>query len=307
MWQAIKRGLSDAIRFPAPLAILFAMYFVGALIITLPIFSELNQTFSLSRRLAASDLARTFDVMTLVEPSTSALAVSGGELGGDIGAEGQAASPDPAAVFTGLLVSAAMLLGAALALAQLAALPGALVGGGALQIYADGRFMWRRFVWGCWHWALPFVALLILFGMLAALIALSSLAAIAALWAMGAGAWAMLVLLPVLAFYLAAAALFDYAYVIAVSEGRRNVFWALGQAFRFAFGQPLRAFGLYAALLLLGYLLIVVYNQIVSPIVPFNWAVAAIGLQQVFIAARLWARLARWASAMALYRERWAV
>ena len=61
------------------------------------------------------------------------------------------------------------------------------------------------------------------------------------------------------------------------------------------------------ALLLLGYLLIVVYNQIVSPIVPFNWAWAAIGLQQAFIAARLWARLARWASAQALYRKRRAV
>jgi hypothetical protein len=299
MWRAIRRGLADSIKFPAPLLLMFVIYLIGALMLALPIFSGLNQTFSLSCRLASGDLARTFDVITLVEPGLAARSLLAASP-----VAANAPTPDPTGMLAGLLMSTAMLLALVLGVAVLASLPNTLVCGGALRVYADGRFTWRRFLWGCWHWALPFVVLLIVFSAIAASIAVLGLMVAAVLAALNAGGLVAPALMAVIGLYLATMVWFDYARAIAVSQNRRNIFWALAQAFRFVIRQPARAFGLYLLLMILGYLLIVVYNRMAAPLVPFGWALAAIGLQQAFVAAQLWTRLARWASVLALYHER---
>lgn len=294
MGQALRRGLADATRFPVPLIVMFAAYLAGALVFTLPVFHGLDQT--LSHRLASGDMARTFDLLMLVGPSGGAASLT--ETGA--GASGQPV-PGQAEVLAGLLVMAAMLLALGLGLAQLASLPNALLSGGALQIYADGRFTWRRFLWGCWHWALPFTALMVVFGVVAAVIGLVGLGLAGALAGLGQSAWLAAALIPVGAVYVAAAAVFDYARAIAVSANRRNVFWALARAIHLVIHRPRPALGLYLSLVALGYFIIVVYN-VAALLVPFDWALVAIGLQQACVAARLWARLACWASTLALYR-----
>lgn len=286
MVQALRRGLFDAIRFPAPLVILFIIYLVGALLLTLPLYNGLNQM--LASRLAAGEMARTFDVLRLFEISLDSA---------------RAAQPPAAPAQgdeTGAILAVLTILILILGAGPLAALPNALLSGGALQVYADRQFTWRRFLWGCWHWALPFVILWIGLGLVITLFIV--LGIIVVVMSISGGNLALVGLAVVMIAYFAVAMLFDYARVIAVAENRRNVFWALGQAFRLALRRPAQVGGLYAALLALGYLLIVVYNQ-VAALIPFEWAIIGIALQQILVAAQVWVRLARWASLLALYQN----
>lgn len=288
MIQAMRRGLFDAIRFPAPLAILFSVYFVGALLLTLPIYNGLNQT--LAPHLAAGEMARTFNVLTLFETLLDSVRFTQ--------PPAAPAQGDEAAAILAVLTILFLMLGAG----PLAALPNALLSGGALQVYADRQFTWRRFLWGCWHWALPFVVLWIVLGVVITLFIALGITLSIALTSLGAGKLGLLALALLLGAYFTLAMLLDYTRAIAVVERRRNVFWALGRAFRFALRHPGQAGGLYLALLALGYLLIVVYNQIAT-LIPFEWGIIGIALQQVLVTAQVWVRLGRWASLLALYQS----
>ncbi len=304
MLRSIIRGSINAVRFPAPLILLFGAYLLGALVFTLPFFSGLNQT--LRYRLAANEMARTFDIISLIEPllgsaySANSDALANSAADADMAAQ---PTPDESAIMIGLVTMAAFVAALALGLAMASSIPNVLLGGGALCVYADGRFTWRRFLWGCWHWALPFLALLFFFGLAVSLIILLGLAVMLLIGLFDLGVLLLPCLFVLLGLYFAVAMLFDYARAIAVCQNRRNIFWALARSVRFVFRSPAQALGLYGLMTVLGYLLIVVYNFIVAPLIPFGWALVAIGVQQTFVAAQLWARLARWGAVLALYQS----
>jgi hypothetical protein len=185
----------------------------------------------------------------------------------------------------------------------LSSLPNAVLGGGALLIYVEGRFTWRRFAWGIWHWLLPFVLLAILFALSAlVVVALGAVVVIILDVAHATGLTTPMWMLVALMYVLVAMA-FEYARVIAIVEGRGNILRALGRAVGFIARQPLRSFGQYVLLSALGLALIPLYSSVIAPLVPFEWGIVAIAAQQLFIAARMWTRLARWAGEAALYQS----
>jgi hypothetical protein len=184
-----------------------------------------------------------------------------------------------------------------------APLPDAVLGGGVLLTFLEGRFGWRRFLWGAWHWLLPFLALAVMLVLCTALVV-----------ALGAGALILLgvaqvsvLTAPVLMLaglvYLVLAMSFEYAHVIAVAEGTRNIFRTLGRALVFIVRQPVPTFGLYLLMAALGLALIPLYSGLVAPAIPFAWGILGIAAQQLFIVGRLWAHLARLAGEVALYRD----
>jgi hypothetical protein len=91
--------------------------------------------------------------------------------------------------------------------------------------------------------------------------------------------------------------------VVAVVEGTQNVFQAFAGALRFVFRHALPVAGLYGlALLLLG-TLHVLFRQGLMPRLPLDWWLLVLLVQQLFILARLWARLVRLAGGVALYQS----
>jgi hypothetical protein len=104
--------------------------------------------------------------------------------------------------------------------------------------------------------------------------------------------------------YIVLAAVFEYARVIAVADGTRNIFRSLGRAVAFIARQPLKSLGLYLLMTALGLALIPLYANVVAPVIPFEWGVAAIVAQQLFVLGTMWMRLTRWASELALYRQK---
>ncbi len=193
-----------------------------------------------------------------------------------------------------------LILGVVIALG-LSWVVGSFVYGGVLLAYheAPGPFSWRRFLWACWRWWGPFLLLGVLSVVMFSLLFLPLLVALAALAGLGTWlVWLVVVLAGLLlAFWLA---WFEVAHVMAVVEGRRNVFWALWRALVMLLRRPLPWIGLYLlALLLLG-VIHLAFRSGVLPVISFEfWPLALLGTQ-VFVLLRLWARLARLAGAVAL-------
>jgi hypothetical protein len=103
--------------------------------------------------------------------------------------------------------------------------------------------------------------------------------------------------------YAAVAMTFEYARVIAVADGTRNFFPALGHAVVLIVRRPVTTFGVYGLMSAVGLMLIPLYANVIAPVIPFEWAVVAVAAQQLFILARLWTRLAQWASELQLCRQ----
>jgi hypothetical protein len=154
-----------------------------------------------------------------------------------------------------------------------------------------------------WHWLLSFFMLAVFFGVCATIVVASGAIAVALAEAMQV----RLLMLPALAItglaYAVVTMTFEYARVIAVADGTRNFFQALGRAIVLIVRQPVRTFGVYALMSAFGLALIPLYANLIAPVIPFGWALVAIAAQQLFILVSLWARLARWASEVALYGQ----
>jgi len=290
--QAIKDGATSATRIPAPLVISFVVYLIVALVLTVPVTAAMNAW--VGHRLTARDLARDFDGMLLLEPMVSASAAW------------QADTPPSAEVMAASRAAATTLLAmlaTALVAMLVAPLPNSVLGGGVLLTYVEGRFVWRRFLWGAWHWLLSFFLLAIFFGVCATIVVALGAIALAIIEALQV----RLLMIPALAVtglvYAVVAMTFEYARVIAVAEGTRNFFRALGRAAVLIARQPMRTFGVYALTSAVGLALIPLYANVIAPIIPFEWVWVAVLAQQLYIFARLWAQLARWASEATLYRQ----
>ena len=292
LWKSLREGTTVAARIPAPLVVSFVVYLVIALTLTVPVTAAMETW--VGHRLAARDLARDFDGLLLLEPIVSAATALPADAPSS--AEAIAASRAAATTLTAML-------GTVLVAMLVAPLPGIVLGGGVLLTYVEGRFAWRRFLWGVWHWLFSFFMLAVLFGLCVTLIvALGAIALIvievAQVRPLTIPAVAMIGLV-----YAVVAMTFEYARVMAVAEDTRNFVQALRCAVVLIARQPMRTLGVYALMSVVGLSLIPLYANVIAPAIPFEWALVAIAAQQLFILASLWARLARWASEVTLCRQ----
>jgi hypothetical protein len=296
LWKALRDGITTATRIPAPLAVLFIVYLAGALVLTAPVTLALNSW--VGHRLAARDLACDFDGMLMMESLLSGNAAL--QPAGTSDAAGAPPAPGALAESRATATALLVMIGMALTAVLLAPLPSTALGGGVLLTYVEGRFAWRRFLWGAWHWLFSFLVLAAIFALCAAFIVTLGVGVAVALEAVKVSVLTVPVLVLTGLVYVALAMTFEYARVIAVAEGTRNVFRALGRAVVFIVRQPVPAFGLYLLMAALGLALIPLYAGVVAPFIPFEWGLVGIAAQQLFIVARLWTRLARLAGEMEL-------
>jgi hypothetical protein len=269
-----------------------AVYLIVALALTVPVAAAMNTW--VGHRLTARDLARDFDGLLLLEPMMSA---------GSLLSSGAPPFAGAMASSRAAATTLVAMLGTALVAGLIAPLPSIVLGGGVLLTYVEGHFAWRRFLWGAWHWLFSFFMLAVLFGLCATLVVTLGVIVLAFI---GVGQVRPLTIPAVVMIGLAYAAVamtFEYARVIAVADNTRNFIQALGRAVVLIARQPVWTLGVYALMSVVGLALIPLYANIVAPLIPFEWALVAIVAQQLFILARLWARLARWASEAALYRQ----
>ena len=292
LWKSLREGTTAATRIPAPLAISFVVYLIVALTLTAPVTAAMEAW--VGHRLAARDLARDFNGLLLLEPMVSAATV----LLADAPSSAEAMAASRAAGTTLMAM-----LGTVLVALLVAPLPGIVLGGGVLLTYVEGRFAWRRFLWGVWHWLFSFFMLAVFFGLCATLIVTLGAIALIVVEAAQVRPLTILAVVMIGLVYAVVAMTFEYARVMAVAEDTRNFIQALRRAVVLIARQPVRTLGVYALMSAIGLLLIPLYANIIAPVIPFEWAPVAIAAQQLFILASLWARLARWASEVTLYRQ----
>ncbi|HET89507.1 MAG TPA: hypothetical protein ENN99_02020 [Chloroflexi bacterium] len=290
-WRAFQLGISRTIRYWWVVLILFGVNLLSALSLAVLPAGSLASQFG--HRIAIQAAADGVDAWLVVETLMSPL--SSGALGGQSVLE--LANWLQQITLLGLLT--------ALVLPLLAWLPAAFLTGGLLLTYVEVTqpFRWRRFLWGCWHWWGAFLLLGVMQGILVILLLLPLTGAVVGLVAI-AGGWSAWVGLPLLTVVVAVGlAWIEGARIAAVLGGMRNPFHALGLALRFTI-RHLPAVGvLYGlALALLG-LLHILFRGLLLPRLPLDGWLLVLVVQQIFILARLWARLVRLAGGAALYRD----
>jgi len=271
------------------LLILFAVNLLTALLlVALPALGLLGPAHRPAVRQAADGVDAWLVIETMMSPLTNAVL------------EGSTEPTPPPGLQQGILL---VLLTAAL-LPLLSWLPASFLTGGVLLTYAEAppSFRWRRFLWGCWHWWGSFLLLGAVQGV-ASILLFAPLIGAAGGAIAAAGGWLVWLVVPLLALVAVLwLALMEITRIAAVVGGRRNVARAFGGAVRFIFRHPLPVAGLYGLALLLLALLHALYRLGLMPHLPLDWWPLVLVVQQAFILARLWARLARLAGGVTLYR-----
>lgn len=283
-WRALLRGISLVLRYPQTWLLLFVANLLPALL--LAALPALTLASDLARRPVIQDAADGVDAWLVLESSMAGLAQMA--LGAPVEASGS-----PWGVLGVLFLLAGLPLAAWL-------LPAFLEGGVLHTFLQAGSFRWRAFLRACWHWWGVFLLLAAVQG-LATIFVLAPLVLFAG--AAGGLAW---LLLPVLALAVALGlALMEYTRILAVARDTRNPLQAFGVAVRFVFDRRRSpaVFGLYILSLLLVALLHALYRLGVMPLLPLEWWLLVLAVQQSFILLRLGSRLARLAGASVLLRH----
>jgi hypothetical protein len=198
-----------------------------------------------------------------------------------------------------------MVLLAALVMPLLAWASTAFLSGGLVLTLSEASspFRMRRFLWGCWHW----FGVFLVFGLMKSAVGLFVLAPvfIGALGALAASpAWLGWVTIFGLSLILVIwISVNEFTYIFTVEERGRNIFRAFGKAAAFVlqnFTQVV-VFYLFWLCLLAG--VHAIFRLGIFPMLSLEiWLVAMI-VQQVFILLRLWARVARMGTGIALKQE----
>jgi hypothetical protein len=202
----------------------------------------------------------------------------------------------PASVDQALLGMGAIAFG----LFPVSGLVSAFLYGGVLLAYSGSAqpWGWRRFWYGCTRW-FPAFTLLALVQVLASIILLMPILGGALSLGTTLGAWGWPVSIATALLLVAWLALFEQARVFAVRLDSRNPFRALGEALTALVRRPLPWLALYGLSLLGLAVLHALFRLALLPAIDPFWPLA-LGLQQVFIAARLLLRASRLAGGMGL-------
>jgi len=286
-WSAFRAGIARAFRYRWILVLALAVNLCTALaLVALPAVGLAGRPAHRAIRQAADGVDAWQVIEALLSPAADVA------LGDNSGA---AASRMGVGMLLELVTLGLLL--------PLAWPPAAFLSGGALLVYAEAAqpFRWRRFLWGCWHW---FGDCLLLDGVLGlAQAALLILALSVLLAASAAASWTAWVALPLLAVAaLVWLALAELTHAIAVADGTRNVLRSLGRAVTLLFRRLPAVAGFYGLALLLLLLLHGIFRLGLLPLLPLSWWPLVLVTQQLYIIGRLWARLARLAGGVALYK-----
>jgi hypothetical protein len=185
-----------------------------------------------------------------------------------------------------------------LAIPLLAWLPSSFFAGGTLLTYVEApqEFSWRRFLWGCWHWFGAFLLINMLLGIVTQMLVIILLIGIGFAFST-VGGWVNWITIPIFVLILTAwLAILEYTRLLAVSSNTRNTFHSLRNAIGLVFHHPLALMGLYALSLLTLLLTHLIFRPLLLSEFVSWWPLYLI-VSQIFVAARLSTRLARWAGA----------
>ncbi|MBN1955396.1 MAG: hypothetical protein JW900_10145 [Anaerolineae bacterium] len=287
-WLVFRAGLARALRYRRLVLVAYGANLLGGLALLLLPAAALAG--GLGHRPAVRYAADGVDAWLVFETVMSPLVQAA--LGPDGGEPTLSRG-----IQQGLLLT--LLVGGTLPL--LAWLANSFLAGGVLLVYAEAPspFRWRRFLWGCWHWLGAFLLLGLL--QAAAGVALVSLGVFLLALAASAGGWLVaVILLAVIVLGLACLVLVEMTRAVAVVEGVQNVARALALAVRLSVRRMPALAGLYGLSLLLLAGVHGIYRWLLAPLLPLEWWLLALVVLQLFVLARLLARLIRLAGGIAL-------
>ena len=180
-------------------------------------------------------------------------------------------------------------------------LPSSFLAGGTLLTYVEApqEFSWRRFLWGCWHWFGAFLLINTLLGFVTQILVVVTLIGIGFTFST-VGGWVNWITIPVFVLIMTAwLAILEYTRLLAVLSNTRNTLQTFWKAIGLFFRRPLTLMGLYAFSLLTLLLTHLIFRPLLLSEFVSWWPLYLI-ISQVFIAARLSTRLARWAGAVTI-------
>jgi hypothetical protein len=283
-WQAFLKGLRRFARYPQLLFSAYVFNLLSALLLLLiPAFLLLKPAQYTTIQNAADGID-TWLVTELMLSTTTYPALQG---------LSETLSPD------WLNQSILVMVATVLAMPLLAWLPSSFLAGGTLLTYVEApqEFSWRRFLWGCWHWFGAFLLINMVLGIVTQMLVIILFIGIGfAFSTVGGGVnW---ITIPIFVLIMTAwLAILEYTRLLAVSSNTRNTFHSLWKAIGWVFHRPLALMGLYALSLLTLLLTHLIFRPLLlSEFV--SWGPLYLIVSQVFIAARLSTRLARWAGAV---------
>lgn len=287
--QAIQNGIKRFIRYPQILFSAYALNLLSALLLVLIPAAFLVKPAHYTAIQTAADGIDTWLVAELVMSSTTYPVLQ------------ELAEPlPPDWLSQGLMILAGIVLVAPL----IAWIPASFLAGGTLLTYVEEppEFSWRHFLWGCWHWFGAFLLINLILGILTQILVGGLLfGMVTASSAIGNSVnWITLpVFVLVMILWLI---VLEYTRLLAVSNQTLNVFKAFGSALALIFHRPLTLVVFYVLSLLLLLLTHLIFRAVLSSEF-MAWGLWFFLVSQLFILARLSARLIRWAGAVDMRRE----
>ena len=284
--QAVRNGLERFLRYPQILLSAYVLNLFSALLLALVPAILLIGPAHYTGIQTAADGIDTWLVTELFMSSTTSSALQG---------MSQPLQPDW--LSQGIFV----ILGIFLLLPLLAWLPASFLAGGTLLTYVEAppRFLWKRFLWGCWHWFGAFLLINLVLGIITQILVWVSLVGMV-FTASAIGSWVNWISVPlfVLAMTLWLIVL-EYTRLFAVSQNTRNPFRALGSAFVLVVHRPWTVAGFYALSLLALLIFQVIFRTLLLSDFA-AWGFLFLIFSQIFILTRLSVRLTRWAGAVGI-------
>jgi len=282
--QVFQNGLARSARYPQLLFSAYGINLLSALLLMLIPAFLLIEPARYTAIQTAADGIDAWLVGELLMSTTTYPAL-----------QGLSESLPPDWLRQGILVVIATIL----VIPLLAWLPSSFLAGGTLLTYVETpqKFLWRRFLWGCWHWFGPFLLINMLLGFVTQVLVAVLLIGIGFVFS-AAGGWSNWITIPIFVLIMTIwLAILEYTRLLAVSSNTRNIFQALWRATGLVFRRRMVLMGLYAITLFMLLLTHIIFRPLLlSQFV--SWGPLFLVVSQLFVVVRLWTRLVRWAGAI---------